>query len=292
MPRRTSFLFILAVGISLLESAPGRGDEKGIKWMPGPYSASLSEVATVQVEKGYLFADPKETRKIMELVGNRPSGNESGLIMPATQGQDWFISFDYFAAGYVPDDEKGNIDDAAILENIRKGTEAGNEFRKEKGFKPLHVVGWYEKPHYDSLTHNLVWALEAKEESGPRVVNYDVRLLGRRGYMSVTLVTDPESLTAHKPEVDHVLKTFSYNTGSRYAEFVKGDKLAGYGLTALVAGGAGAAAVKLGLLQYLGSFLAKAWKLVVAALIGLGAGIKRFFGSLFGREKRKTFDAP
>ena len=288
MSKLTRFASIAGACISLLGPGFALGQEKGIKWVPGPFKADLSDVASVQVEKNYLFADQAEARKIMELMGNRPSGRESGLIMPSGKDQDWFITFDYSPAGYVPDDEKDKIDEAAILETIRKGTEAGNEYRKEKGFKPLHVTGWFEKPHYDPRTNNLVWALEAQEEGGPKVVNYDVRLLGRRGYMSATLVTDPESLTIRKPDIDRVLTSFSYKAGSRYTEFIKGDKLAGYGLTALVASGAGVAAVKLGLLATLGKLLMKAWKLVIAGFVALGAGLKR----LFGRQKQKTFDAP
>ena len=48
------------------------------------------------------------------------------------------------------------------------------------------------------------------------------------------------------------------------------DKLAEYGLTALVVGGAGAALLKSGL-------LAKLWEPLVATLAALGVGIKRLF---------------
>ena len=46
-----------------------------------------------------------------------------------------------------------------------------------------------------------------------------------------------------------------FKAGSRYAEFGQGDKIAAYGLTALVAGGAGAALAKSGLLS-------KMWKAI------------------------------
>ena len=56
------------------------------------------------------------------------------------------------------------------------------------------------------------------------------------------------------PDFDKLLAGFEFATGNRYAEWVKGDKVAAYGLTALVAGGVGAAAVKSGA-------LGKLWKL-------------------------------
>ncbi len=145
------------------------------------------------------------------------------------------------------------------------------------GSDPVHVTGWFEKPHYDSRTNNLVWAIEGKGGESA-LVNYDVRLLGRRGYVSATLVTDPQALAADLPHVQSLLAGFSFDQGGRYAEWLPGDKVAEYGLTALVAGGAGAAAAKMGLFAVIGKFLAKGWKLVVLAVAALGAGIKRLFG--------------
>jgi uncharacterized membrane-anchored protein len=276
--------------LCLAQSSVVSAQEKPIKWIPGPVTADLRQVAEVKIEDGYVFADAAESRRAMELMGNKPTGLEAGLIMPTKEGDNWIITFDYNPVGYVPDDEKDRIDEVAILESIRAGTETANEFRKEKGFQPLHVTGWFEKPHYDETTNNLVWAIEAKEEGGGKLVNYDVRLLGRGGYMSVTLVTDPASLSRQLPEVAKVLAGFSYKTGNRYAEFVKGDKLAGYGLTALVAGGGAAAAVKLGLFAWLGKVLLKSWKLLVAGLVALAAGVKRALR--WFKKEPQGFEAP
>jgi uncharacterized membrane-anchored protein len=53
--------------------------------------------------------------------------------------------------------------------------------------------------------------------------------------------------------------------------------VAEYGLVALVAGGAGAAAVKVGLFASLAKVIAKGGKAVILLLIGLGAGLKKMF---------------
>jgi uncharacterized membrane-anchored protein len=58
---------------------------------------------------------------------------------------------------------------------------------------------------------------------------------------------------------------------------VSGDKVAEYGLVALVAGGAGAAAAKAGLFASLFKVIAKGGKAIVLLLIGLGVGIKKMF---------------
>lgn len=272
--------FLLAALSALALCSPVPAQEPEIDWIEGPMTAELGDnLAEIRVPEGYLFATAGETRKVMELTGNPPTGREVGLIMPAAEGKSWFLVFEFDEVGYIKDDEKDKIDADAILEGIKEGTEASNEQRKEMGSDAIHVVGWFEKPHYDERTHNLVWAIEAQGEADPsRVVNYDVRLLGRRGYISATLVTDPQSLAGDLPHVQTLLSGFSFKPGSRYAEWVSGDKVAEYGLTALVAGGAGAAAAKLGLFAKLGKLLAKGGKLIVVALLALGAGIKKLLG--------------
>lgn len=256
-----------------------------INWQEGPGTMQLGKEAEIDLPEGYLFADAATTKSIMELSGNPVSNRELGLVAPAAEEANWFLVFEYYAVGYIKDDDKDEIDADALLESISEGTEESNKYRIENGFSPLHVVGWFEEPRYDEQTHNLVWALDAKDDTGEHTVNYNVRLLGRKGYMSVTLVTDPTSLATDKPEVETLLAGYQYKKGKRYAEYRDGDKLAGYGLTALVAGGAGAAAVKLGLLGKLGKLLAKAGKLVVVAFLALVAFIKKMFSAVFGRRQ-------
>jgi uncharacterized membrane-anchored protein len=276
---------VLALAFVLAASASAQESEgPSINWIPGPTKVEMGGgLATIEVPEGYLFADKAETRKIMALTGNPPSDLEVGLIAPADEAKTWFLVFEYEEVGYVKDDDKDEIDADAILTSIREGTEAANEERKKMGSDPIEIVGWFEKPHYDSNSHNLVWAIEGKsKEDG--LVNYDVRLLGRRGYVSATLVTDPKALATDLPQVQALLGGFSFTQGNRYAEWKAGDKVAEYGLTALVAGGVGAAAMKLGLFAQLGKILAKGWKLVVLGFVGLGAWIRR----LFGKKEQET----
>lgn len=282
---KLSRLFVCVLALFLPLAALAQEDP-GIEWTPGPTTADLgSNLAQIEVPEGYVFADGDNTRKLMELYGNPPTDREVGAIAPTAKDENWVLVFEYDAAGYVKDDEKDKIDAKAILESITEGTEASNEQRKEMGADAIHIVGWYEQPHYDSKTNNLVWAIEGKDDpGGNRFVNYDVRLLGRRGYMSATLITGPESLASDLPKVNGLLTGFSYKQGNRYAEWVQGDKVAEYGLTALVAGGAGAAAVKLGLFAKLGKVLAKGWKLVVVGFAALAAGLRK----LFGRKEEET----
>jgi uncharacterized membrane-anchored protein len=284
--------FVLAAAVLTLavSASAQEGQAPEIHWIPGPTTAQMGDgLATIQVPEGYRFADKAETQKIMKLTGNPLTEQEIGLIAPASDDNFWFLVFEYNEAGYVKDEDKDEIDADAILDSIREGTEASNEERKEMGVDPVEVVGWFEKPHYDANTHNLVWAIDLKSKQ-EGFVNYDVRLLGRRGFVSATLVTGRDALSADLPHVQSLLGGFSFNEGNRYAEWKAGDKVAEYGLAALVAGGAGAAAMKLGLFAQLGKLLAKGWKLVVVGFAALAGWVKRLFGKK--QEETQTPIAP
>jgi uncharacterized membrane-anchored protein len=256
--------------------------EPQVSWHKGPITATLGDrVATVGVPPEYVFANAADTRRLMESMGNIVDNTEVGMITPA--GEDWFLIFEYKPEGYVKDDDRNQIDKDAILESYRRGTEEGNKRRKERGVPGLHITGWFEEPHYDPATHNLVWALQARDDEGGQVVNYNVRVLGREGYMSVTLVDEPSKIAATKPRAEKILSSFAYSPGKTYAEWRPGDKVAQYGLVALVAGGAGAAAAKMGLFAVLGKVLAKAGKAVVVLLAGIAMGLQKLWRALTSR---------
>jgi uncharacterized membrane-anchored protein len=203
---------------------------------------------------------------------------------PAAEGETWFVVFEYDPVGFVKDDEAHQIDADALLEAIREGTEQANERRKKSGTAALHVVGWDRPPRYDPVTHNLTWALRARADDGHDVVNHNVRLLGRSGVMSVTLVDSPEGMATSVTKLDALLRGFEFKRGETYAEWRPGDKVAQYGLTALVAAGAGAAAVKVGFFAAVGKFLAKAWKLVALLVVGLFGSLAKLRNRLRGRS--------
>jgi len=266
----------------LLVSVPLPAQEPGpppIDWQDGPTVGQLGDLAEIKVPDGYRFAGKQGAQKFMELAQNPTSGRELGILVPATKSEEdfWFIIFEFDDIGYVKDDEKDKLDADSILESFREGTESANELRKERGWPTMEVLGWQQAPFYDPKTNNLTWALRGKSsDSTNESINYSVRLLGRKGAMSVDLVMGPHQTTAVVPQFEGLVSGFSYQSGQTYSEFKSGDKLAAYGLTALIAGGAGAVALKTGLLQ-------KFWKLIVAAVIALIAGIKKFFGSIFRR---------
>lgn len=244
---------------------------QSIKWQEGPGGASLGSVADIRVPDGYMFAGAADTIKLMDAMGNFPSKKELGLLAPQTF--DWFVLYEFADIGYVKDDEKNSLDADALLKSIQDGTERGNKIRKKRGLPSMLNITWVTKPHYDETTHNLEWTIRGEDDRGGQFVNHNTRLLGRRGMMVVTLVADPENIVEVLPEFQKSLGEFAFKAGNTYAEFTSGDKLAGYGLTALVAGGATAVAVKTGFFKYIGKFL-------VFIFVGLAAFFKKLWSRI------------
>src|SRR5262245_39939867 len=272
------------------QHARGRSPLSEIDWAVGPVAGKLGTVAQVSVPPSCRFTDARGAKKFMELTQNPASGGEQGVLlcMDATRDSSrWFVVFTFDKSGFVKDDEKTSLDAAAILETLKRGTNAGNEERRSRGWPELEVTGWEKAPYYDATTNNLTWATRVREKgSNSESVNHAVRLLGREGVMNVDLVADPEQFASAVTDFNKILTGYAYTPGHRYSEWRSGDKVAEYGLTALIAGGAGAAAVKLGL-------FGKLWKLIVVAFLALKkllivavVAVVGFFRRLF--SKRKT----
>jgi uncharacterized membrane-anchored protein len=252
-----------------------------IDWQVGPTVGHLGDKAQIDIPKGYRFTGKEGAQQVLVLTHNVPNGSELGALIADARDANWFMIFEFRDTGYVKDDEKNSLHTDALLKSIREATEEGNEERQKRGWKPLHVTGWDKPPFYDPASHNLTWATRVKgdDPSSEGSVNHSIRLLGRRGTINVDLVASPDEYAASISDFNTLISGFSYNQGNRYSDFTPGDKVAKYGLAALIAGGAGAVALKTGL-------LAKLWKLIVVAFAAIAGFIKKIFRSIFGKEEK------
>jgi uncharacterized membrane-anchored protein len=258
----------LWAGAAAAQSEP---EPPKLDWQLAPLLAPIGEdLAEVDLPEGFLYLDQAGTAKLMELTGNPVNGSELATVAPA-DGGGWFLIFEWSEIGWVDDAERDSLDADALFASMKEGTEAANEERRERGWPTIELVGWKEAPHYDERTKNLTWAIEGRSE-GQVVLNRLVKLLGRRGVMTVTLVGSPEELATATPQVDRLLEGYRFRAGHTYAEYLPGtDTAAQVGLAALVVGGGAAALAKSGL-------LAKLWKPLAVGAVALLAGLRRFFG--------------
>jgi uncharacterized membrane-anchored protein len=267
-------------------AAPARAQEAGqspeqqafmkalsqLNWVKGPTSVQLPGNSKLAVPDGYVFLDSSNTDRFLELNQNIPGGHE---VMIAPEDLHWSAYLSFEDDGYVKDDEK--IDAAALLKAMQEGTEEANKERRSRGWRELHVLDWAVAPAYNSSNKRLEWATLLQGDGG-RSVNFSTKVLGRRGHTSVILATGENDLAESRPQLERVLQGYTFNEGDRYADWVPGDKVAEYGLAALVLGGAAAIATKKGFWAVLGGFLAAGWKFIAAGAVALSAGLRRFFG--------------
>ena len=225
--------------------------------------------------------------KWAELTHNVPNPNRLGILEPTGDDERWTIVFSYEDSGHVPDDEKGKLDAEAILQSIREGTEEANNYRRSKGWEPIEVVGWKSPPAYEDETHHLIWALRNRSAGGEGI-NYNTRILGRTGVMSANLVVGNEDFDTAVAHGQAAPRRLQFLSGSKYAEWRPGDKVAQYGLTGLITGGMVVAAAKTGLLAKLGVLIAKFAKVIIIGVLALGAAIAKFFRSIFGGGKAQS----
>ena len=252
-----------------------------LSWIQGPTNVSLAGRATLKIPKGFRFLEAKGAQEFLKKTGNRPSGQETGLLMHTQD--EWWVILEFEETGYVKDDEKKELDADKLIASYRQATESMNEARQERGTPPILIVGWHVAPNYNDITKNLEWSVEA-ESGGEKFVNYNVRLLGRKGVTKVTLIEDRTHVDATLPLFREILRSHQYSGGESYAEYRQGDRIAQYGLGALVLGGAAAAAAKFGLFAPLILFIKKAWKVVAAAVVGAVMWIKNW---ITGRNKNE-----
>jgi len=259
------------------EMTPGQRAFKSIAWTPGPAKVSIGSHAELQVPAGFVFTAGAGARKLLELMHNTTNGSELGML--ADEALETFVLFEFEDIGYVKDADKEKLDANEILKHIREGNEEANEERKKRGWASIDIVGWHTPPFYNRETQNLEWCIEG-ESQGHTIINYNTRILGRQGVMSANLLVDPDKLQATLPQIKKVLAGFSYVEGKRYSQYLPGDKVAKYGLAALVVGGAVGLAAKAGFLAKIAASLGKLWKALIVGLIALAGGLKkRLFGN-------------
>jgi uncharacterized membrane-anchored protein len=251
----------------------------------GPKKIELGDDLALDLPEGMGYFNRVDAKKLMEKMGNPTDESLRGLVFKPDAR--WLIVLKYVGDGYVKDDDAAELNADEILSSIKDGTEHANEFRKEKGIPAIHVDGWTEPPHYDRAIHHLIWGIRGKDDDGSiSTINYYTRVLGRRGFVALNLMDDPATIEASKADGLAVLRATTFKAGARYEDFdKKTDKVAEYGLAALVLGGAGAVALKVAKVGLLAKFGAKLLALLVAAkkavvlfFVAIGAWLKKVFG--------------
>lgn len=242
-------------------------------------------IATINVPAGFKFLESTEAKFVLEdLWGNPPQSEPPlGLIFPANSGAtdagSYVFAVQFEKIGYVKDHDADKIDYDDLLKDMKAESVKDNEERVKIGSKPMNLVGWASKPYYDKEKRVLHWA---KEYSVPGIdehtLNYDVRVLGRRGVLSLQAISAMDQLDSVNNHINDMLAMVTFNEGHAYKDFDSNtDEIAAWTIGGLVAG---KVLAKAGLWAMLLKFI----KPILIGIGLLGAGIWRF---VTGRKKKE-----
>ena len=239
-------------------------------------------VGELTVPKGFRYLDSTQSGYVLHKLWHNPPQANLGMLFPDSKGplsdKNWGYIIEYDPIGYVKDDDADDINYDELLETMQKESEEENPARTEAGYEAVHVYGWGAKPYYDKQQHTLHWAKLLRFGSGlEQTLNYNVRILGRKGVLIFNAVADPDQLPEIKQSIPGLLTNVQFVRGEQYRDFNPDvDEVAAYSIGGLVAGK---------VLAKVGAFalIAKFWKVLILALGGAWAAIKRFFG--FGKKE-------
>ncbi|MEP6673145.1 MAG: DUF2167 domain-containing protein [Chthoniobacter sp.] len=293
-----SVLLLLAVGLPL-----GRAEN------PTPREARLAEIkkladglnyqhgeitlrgglARIKMPEGYRYLDPKDTQTVLTKIWDNPdTGPRSlGMLVPPNlspaSADGWAVIISYDEDGYVKDNDAAKINYNDLLKQMQEGVREASKEREKKGFAAIELVGWAAPPRYDANAHKMYWAKQLRfGDSNEDTLNYNIRMLGRRGVLVLNAVAGMGQMAEIEQATPAILSMVDFQEGHRYTDFQPStDKVATYGLAALVTGGILA---KAGFFKVLIAGILAAKKVVIVGVVALFGVIKKFFAKVTGRS--------
>lgn len=257
---------------------------KALNYSTGKIKPDGGHIA-LDIPQGFKFLNKEQSKYVITKLWGNPESAASeviGMIFPEDSDpfadSNYAFVITYSEIGYVKDEDAGKLNYDDLLKNMQEDEKAENEKRTKAGYPVIHLVGWAQKPYYDSQKKTLHWAKEIKfgEEEGPNTLNYEIRILGRKGMLSLNAVGKMYDLPLVNRDISKVLNVASFTEGNSYFDFdPKVDHIAAWTIGALVAG---KILAKVGIFALIAKFLAPFWKFIVLAFAGMGAWFKKKLG--------------
>jgi uncharacterized membrane-anchored protein len=242
--------------------------------------------AKLNIPAGFKFLNQEQGNFILtEAWGNPPQTGVLGMIFPekadpfTDSSYAFVVSFEDM--GFVKDEDAADVNYDDLMKEIQKDEAETNRERVSMGYSTIHIKGWAQKPFYDKKRNVLHWAKEIQfGDEEWHTLNYDVRILGRKGVLSLNAVASIREMDMVKKDIDKVLNMAQFTDGNRYADYNSGtDKLAVYTIGGLVAG---KVLAKVGFF----ALLLKFGKFIIIGLVAVLAAVRRFFT---GKKKEDEY---
>ncbi len=255
--------------------------EKSFTYQTGAVTLG-PDLAILKVPKGYKFLNARQSQYVLnQLWGNPPDSSTLGMLFPENASplteNTYAVEISYSEEGYIKDDDAQELNYTDLLKEMQQDTRDENPAREKEGYPAVELIDWANEPYYDAKDHKLHWAKEVKfGEEEANTLNYNVRVLGRKGYLLLNVIAPMSVLPTVKKDIPNILAAVDFTKGNQYRDFNPDvDQVAKYGIGGLIAG---KVLAKVGFF----ALLLKFWKVVAAA----GAGLYYFLKKKFtGKEQ-------
>ncbi len=260
--------------------------DKSWQWKTG--SVALGDnLANINVPTGWRYLPADQSKFVLEDLWGNPGVETMGMLFPSNVSPldsnvlAFDISFDEM--GFVKDDDADDINYNDLLKDLQKDAEEGSKQRVEMGYDAVKLIGWASSPYYDKEKKILHWAKEIQfgDGVGGNTLNYDVRVLGRKGVLSMNAIGNMTRLNDAKSGIPAIVSNVSFAEGQKYGDFdSKVDNVAAWTIGGLVAG---KVLAKAGFFVIILKFI----KPILLVLFAGGAGIWKWIS---GRRRKEEED--
>ncbi|GAA4463760.1 DUF2167 domain-containing protein [Nemorincola caseinilytica] len=251
----------------------------------------VKDIAELNLPAGYKYIPADKAQMILhDLWGNPERDDVLGMVVKndykVSELGAWAFIVSYDEDGYVKDEDADKINYDDLLKEIQESEIEINKERVKEGYPEIHLLDWAAKPYYDKDNKVLHWAKKLKFTGEEQLtLNYDVRILGRKGILSMNAVGTIDQLADINTHIPSIVKMAVFTDGNKYKDFNPSvDKVAAYTIGGLIAG---KLIAKTGLLV----LLLKNIKLILLAVFGGFAAFRKKLGGLFSRKKKEE-EAP
>ena len=239
---------------------------------------------TLNVPEGFVFLGPYDSKHLLVDYWGNPEDRLNGVLGTMVKGDaDIFYNVEtayvvsYDNCGYVSDKDAISIDYDALLKDMQEGVEEEN--KNNPTGQRWELLGWGWHPTYDNQKKVLAWSKHYRIDGEQEVLNYDVRVLGKAGFVVITAVASPDAKGQLMADNASIINSVNYNDGFRYSDFnPETDHVAEWTIGGLIAG---KVLAKAGVW----AILAKFSKIIIIAVIGFFAAIRKRLAKWLGFRK-------
>lgn len=239
---------------------------------------------TLNVPEGFVFLGPYDSKHLLVDYWGNPEDRLNGVLGTMVKGDaDIFYNVEtayvvsYDNCGYVSDKDAISIDYDVLLKDMQEGVEEEN--KNNPTGQRWELLGWGWHPTYDNQKKVLAWSKHYRIDGEQEVLNYDVRVLGKAGFVVITAVASPDAKGQLMADNAAIINSVNYNDGFRYSDFnPETDHVAEWTIGGLIAG---KVLAKAGVW----AILAKFSKIIIIAVIGFFAAIRKRLARWFGFRK-------